>query len=47
MRPRPGGECNEIVERRWRDDVELLRGFSDGLCIEADIVSAMWPRDQL
>jgi hypothetical protein len=37
MRPRPGVECKNIVERRWRDGVKVLRGVG-GLYIEVDIV---------
>ena len=36
MRPRPGFECREIVERRWREGVEVLRG-DVGVDIEVDI----------
>ena len=38
MRLSPGLECNETVERRWRDGVELLQGLSDGVDAEVDIV---------
>ena len=41
MRPRPGGECKDIVERRWRDVVEFLRGASDELYIEVDILKVI------
>jgi hypothetical protein len=37
MSPRPGVECKDTVERRWRDGVEVLRGVG-GLYIEVDIV---------
>jgi hypothetical protein len=40
MRPRPGVECRDIVERRWRDGVDVLRG-DGGLYIEVDILSEM------
>jgi hypothetical protein len=38
MRPRPGVEWRDIVERRWREGVEVLRGDGEGLYIEFDIV---------
>jgi Holliday junction resolvase len=39
MRPRPGVEWRDIVERRWRNGVEVLRGEVGGLYIDVDI---MW-----
>jgi hypothetical protein len=38
MRPRPGVEWRDIVERRWREGVEVLRGRVEGSDIEVDIL---------
>jgi hypothetical protein len=38
MRPRSGVECRDIVERRWRDGIEVLRGEGEGGWIEVDIL---------
>lgn len=38
MRPRPGVECRETEERRWRDVVDPLRKACGGLYIEVDMI---------
>jgi hypothetical protein len=38
MRPKPGVEWKDIVERRWRDGVEVLRGEGEGSYIDVGIL---------
>jgi hypothetical protein len=38
MRPRPGVEWRDNVDRRWRDGIEVLRGEGEGLYSDVDIL---------